>query len=185
MTKLLLLTIATVLVTSCAPSVPLEDFESAQSEIESLTSELSNSKDALAKNENELKATESTLNESINALQSELDTMEDDFTFLQGAYDDLSNFTYCGEDILDLDTMNYRSAAKASDALTQWVDEMWGDVLDSSWNYFWSPDGPTLQVVETGYANDFFVVYFGQQDFFNAKDGVFLVSHHCWLDGGP
>ncbi len=171
MRKLQILTIATIFVTSCAPSVPLEDFESAQSEIEHLTSELSNTKDVL--------------NESINALQTELDTMEENFASLQGEYDNLSNFTFCGEDLIDLDSMVYRSNAKASDVLTQWVDEMWGDVRDSYWNDFWSQDGPALHVVETGYANDFFVVYFEQQDFLNAKDGVFLVSHQCWLDGGP
>ena len=89
MRKLLILTIATISVASCAPSIPLEEYEAAQSEIEQLTSELRNSRDALEKKENEL------------------DAMDEDFASLQGEYDDLSNFTFCGEDLIDMDNMIY------------------------------------------------------------------------------
>ena len=117
-------------------------------------------------------------------LSAEVDNLTTSFEELQSDFEALYGFTYCGNDLLDLE-MNYRSNAKASEALTLWVDEMWGDVLVSYWTDFWSSNEPGLHVVETGYANDYFIVYFENQDFFNAPNSVFIVSHHCWLDGGP
>ena len=122
---------------------------------------------------------------SLEELQLNHDELLSSHDELQSNYDELFNFTYCGEELIDLVEMNYRSNAKASEALTLWVDDMWGDVLTSWWWDFWSPDAPALHVIETGYANDYFIVYFEQQEFKDANNGVFIVSHYCWLDGGP
>lgn len=121
------------------------------------------------------------LTNSLEELQSDYDSQRSEHQALQSSYDDLTQFTYCGDEFLDLE-MVYRSNAKANEALAQWVDEMWGDVQGSSWVDFWSSDEPGLHVVETGYANNYFIVYFDQQDFYDSPNGVFMVSHHCWLD---
>lgn len=121
---------------------------------------------------------------SIESLQSDYDVLQSNLNNLQSTFDDLYNFTFCGDEFVELE-MNYNSDAKADEALYNWVDEMWGNVLGSDWTYFWTKDGPVLEIVTTGYANDYFVVYFEQQKFYDAPSGVFLVSHHCWLDGGP
>ena len=128
-----------------------------------------------------LSAEADDLTSSIEDIQSAYDVQKAESDELQSTYDELYSFTYCRDELLDLE-MTYRSNAKASEALTQWVDEMWGDVIDSYWRDFWSANEPGLHVVETGYANDYFIVYFEQQDFFDAPNGVFIVSHHCWLD---
>jgi len=138
--------------------------------VESLTDELG-----------QLSAEADNLESSLEELQSIYDLHKTESAELQLTYDELYSFTYCGDELLDLD-MTYRSNAKGLEALTQWVDEMWGDVIDSYWWDFWTPDGPGLHVVETGYANDYFVVYFEQQNFKDAPNSVFIVSHHCWLD---
>lgn len=116
--------------------------------------------------------------------EAENETLQSNNDKLQLTYDELYQFTYCGDEFVELD-MVYRSNDKASETLTQWVDDMWGDVKSSTWMDFWSPDAPGLHVVETGYTNNYFIVFFEQQDFFDAPNGVFMVSHHCWLDGGP
>ena len=123
-----------------------------------------------------------TLTNEASQLSAETDRLTTSLQELQSTYDELYSFTYCGDELIELEEMNYRSNVKASEALTKWVDEMWGDVIDSYWTDFWSADEPGLHIVETGYANDYFIVYFEQQDFLDAPSSVFIVSHHCWLD---
>lgn len=125
-----------------------------------------------------------SLNKENSHLSDKVDSLTTSYEQAQLDYEELYNFTYCGDDFLKLE-MVYRSNTKASETLTQWVDEMWGDVLHSNWSDLWSADAPSLHVVETGYANNYFIVYFEVQDFFDTEDGVFMVSHQCWLDGGP
>ena len=145
-----------------------------------LTQQLKDTEGQLDASENEL--------ESLGAENTQLTTETNNLTVtleeLQSDYEALYGFTYCGNDLIDLE-MDYRSNLKASEALTLWVDQMWGDVLGSSWMDFWSSDEPGFHVVETGYANDYFVVYFDDQNFYDAPNGVFIVSHHCWLDVEP
>lgn len=144
-------------------------------------SQLSKELDDLTKSFEGLQSDHNQLQSSLEELQSDYDIQRSEHEVLQSSYDDLYQFTYCGDEFPDLE-MVYRSNAKANEALAQWVDEMWGDVRGSSWVDFWSADEPGLHVVETGYANDYFIVYFEQQDFYDSPDGVFMVSHHCWLD---
>lgn len=152
--------------------------------IEQLNQELSEATDQLDTSEKSV----ASLTEEVDELSSEagdltksLDDLQSEHDQLQSTYDELYEFTYCGEDLLDIE-MNYRSNAKASEALTEWVEAMWGDVINSDWLDIWHADGPAFHGIETGYTTNFFVVYFEQQDFFNAPSAVFLVSEHCWLD---
>ena len=136
----------------------------------------------LSSQKNELTDNIGQLNQQLTDTTNQLDESENKLQELQSTYDELYSFTYCGDELIELEEMNYRSNVKASEALTKWVDEMWGDVIDSYWTDFWSADEPGLHIVETGYANDYFIVYFEQQDFLDAPSSVFIVSHHCWLD---
>lgn len=151
--------------------------EELSDNIEQITGQLNDTKVQLDASEQSVES----LSDEVGQLSTEADNLESSLENLQSTYDELYSFTYCGDELLDLE-MTYRSNAKASEALTQWVDEMWGDVIDSYWWDFWSANEPGLHVVETGYADDYFIVYFEQQDFFDAPNGVFIVSHHCWLD---
>jgi len=153
-----------------------------------LTSSLSDTEAQLDKSEGIVDSLEdeySSLTFELEDQTASLEELQLNHDELQSNYDELFNFTYCGEELIDLVEMNYRSNAKASEALTLWVDDMWGDVRTSWWWGFWSGDEPALHVIETGYANDYFIVYFEQQEFKDANNGVFIVSHYCWLDGGP
>ena len=136
----------------------------------------------LSSQKNELTDNIGQLNQQLTDTTNQLDESENKLQELQSTYDELYSFTYCGDELIELEEMNYRSNVKASESLTKWVDEMWGDVIDSYWTDFWSADEPGLHIVETGYANDYFIVYFEQQDFLDAPSSVFIVSHHCWLD---
>ena len=153
--------------------------------IEQLNQELSEKMDQLDTSEESVDSLTQEVDQltlEIDDLQSEHDLQKTKFNQLQSNYDELYGFTYCGDELIDLEGMNFRSNAKALESLTDWVDEMWGDVLGSYWWDFWSADEPALHVIETGYANNYFIVYFEQQDFMGAPNGVFVVSHHCWLD---
>ena len=144
-------------------------------ESEKMVASLTDEVDALSSENDDL-------TQSMDVLQSENDLQRTKYDQLNSNYDELYDFTYCGDELIELDDMNYRSNVKALESLTDWVDVMWGDVLGSYWWDFWSADEPALHIIETGYANDYFIVYFEQQDFMDAPNAVFIVSHHCWLD---
>jgi regulator of replication initiation timing len=150
-----------------------EELASSEDVVDSLTDEV----DSLIKDTAELSLDNDKLTTYLNELQSEFD----DLTL---NYDELAQFTFCGDEFVELE-MNYRSNQKASEALADWVEEMWGGVIGAYWLDTWSPDTPGYHLVETGYTTNQFIVYFEQQDFFDAPNGVFMISHHCWLDGGP
>jgi DNA repair exonuclease SbcCD ATPase subunit len=154
--------------------IQLEDLENQLIQAENEVGTLTDEKAQLSKEVDHL-------SNSLEELQSDYDTQRSEHEALQSSYDDLTQFTYCGDEFLDLEMVS-RSNAKANEVLAQWVEEMWGDVQGSSWVDFWSSDEPGLHVVETGYANNYFIVYFDQQDFYDSPNGVFMVSHHCWLD---
>ena len=167
----------------------LYDFSSRNKEltanIEQLNQELSEKTDQLDASEESVDSLTEEVDQltvEIDDLQSEQDLQNEEYDQLQSNYDELFDFTYCGDELIDLENMVYRSNAKALGVLTEWTENMWGDVIDSYWWDFWHADAPALHVIETGYTENFFIVYFEQQDFMNAPNGVFIVSHHCWLD---
>ena len=167
----------------------LYDFSSRNKEltanIEQLNQELSEKTDQLDASEESVDSLTEEVDQltvEIDDLQSEQVLQNEEYDQLQSNYDELFDFTYCGDELIDLENMVYRSNAKALGVLTEWTENMWGDVIDSYWWDFWHADAPALHVIETGYTENFFIVYFEQQDFMNAPNGVFIVSHHCWLD---
>jgi regulator of replication initiation timing len=179
--RILIVTILVLFLGVVAAAYFLFDLSSRNNELidnlQQLNQQLSDTTDHLDVSEHKVES----LTDEVGQLSAEADNLTLSLADLQSDYEELYEFTYCGDDLIDLE-MVYRSNAKGLEALTQWVDKMWGDVIDSYWNDFWTPDGPGLHVVETGYANDYFIVYFEQQNFYDAPSSVFIVSHHCWLD---
>jgi hypothetical protein len=150
-----------------------DEITDLNSEIDSKTSDLE-----------EAQASEKQALDDLETAEGEIETLEASLESLQTDYEDLYDFTYCGEEVIPLENIVYRSNAKVSDSLEAWVDEMWGDVLGADWLNFWVEGMAVMHVIETGYTNDYFIVYYNNPEFDNTT-GVFLVSHQCWLDGGP
>ena len=123
------------------------------------------------------------LESELSDTEDELKDLEDEFDDLLFDYDRLSEYTFCGGELLPLAGATYTDNDDMLEALSNWVNEMWGTVTNTNWMDLIGADGAesAMHLVETNAESYLFLVYFDDSAA-GHTNAVFYMNNQCWLD---
>ena len=197
MRRLSIVLLASLILGACAPTVPQEEYDSAQERIEDLEAQVTELRGELSDSQNQVATLEtevSELKDELSELRSEKDDLQSQVTELRDerneAFADVTSLERkvslyeCDRELNDmqygdiLDSSTILSAYVARQSFSQRVQ---GTFRDSIWN---NADSKIHGIRYIGAADNqpyvtYFMVYF---DEFEWDTGVFWIDGQCWLE---